>query len=163
VLALASGLIAASALAVVGYVSLPVSPQQITQENLAADISLWMADVTQVGLQPGRPTDALLREFSAGDLHRRSLDVIAWRHFQTPRGERGVVYDLAPRAGTPGRLFVIKSPHQYAVRTSPFTTLQEMTGGLIAGAWQRGDLLYVIVVGPGGRSIEEFVRPSKAA
>jgi len=156
----AAGLIAASTVAV-AFVFWPVSPQDISLLQLADDVPKWNASVEASADWQGSPPESALSVYPVSVLLQGKRAVVKWRQFRTPRGERGVVYDVTPRGGATARLFVIKTPHRYAVApTPPPTTLKGMTGGLSAGAWQRlsSGLLYVLVVEQGGVQLDDYLR-----
>ncbi len=147
------GIVAASLLAA-GYVWWPVTPQQILQVELAGDVGNWMTEATQAsGWQTG-PAPS----FPAADMLPRGRAIAGWRSFRTARGEPVVVFNLMDGNETV-RLFVIATPHRYSVRPVPLTPLLGMTGNWNVGAWQReGGPLYVLVVGRGRRSPDDYVR-----
>lgn len=160
----ASSLIAASVL-VIGYWSWSVSPRRISAADLAADVSHWTDAVTRAGdWRTELPSEQLLRKYPVNDLQQGKHAVSQWQLFSTYRREQAVVYDLTLAGSKVSRLFVIATPHQYSVAPSPPPTpLSGMTGGLRASAWQRGGLLFVLVVGPDGPEPKHYLRQAPAA
>ena len=62
------------------------------------------------------------------------------------RGHKGVAYDLAPRRGASATLYVIRRAGTNLPTGPGFPNATCETGGLWTTAWQRGDLIYVLVV-----------------
>lgn len=158
----AGGLIAASSLAI-GLVIWSAAARRFSVSDLAADVTNWIGQVTPpAGWQLGGPTKNLSGQFPTDDL-RPGLRVTRWQTFTTTRRERAVVYDVAPFANEEAWLFVVSTPHEFRVASGPLTVLPGITGGWSAGAWQRGRLLFVLVVGPGGREPKDYLRPVREA
>jgi hypothetical protein len=156
----AAGLIAASIVAL-AFVLWPASRQQISLEQLAADVPQWNGSVKPPDGWQNNPPATVLGAYPVESLRRGKSAVVKWRSFRTARGEGGVVYDVTPRGGATVRLFVVATPHRYAVALAPPpTTLPGVTGGCSAGAWQRSSsgLLYVLVVEQGGVRLDDYLR-----
>lgn len=70
----------------------------------------------------------------------------------------GVAYDLTPSGKDRAILFVLRTPDRFDVAPIAYTTLRP-TGGVAMAAWQKGELLYVLVVDERDRQrLEDFVR-----
>jgi hypothetical protein len=70
----------------------------------------------------------------------------------------GVAYDLTPPGRQRAILFVIRTQDNYHVGPLAYTKLP-VTGGKAVGAWQKGNLLYVLAVVEGdGQRLSNFVR-----
>jgi len=71
-----------------------------------------------------------------------------------------VVYDLTRQGGQRALLFVLSTNQPNTLKGFPYTKLP-VTGGLAMGAWNRGDVIYVLVVVEDGQRIEHFVKPPR--
>ncbi len=130
-------------------------PKTVSEGQLVALVEAWYkqalppqgwqtVDRATLGSYPIDP--AVVRRPS----HQRTMSIDG--------DSRGVAYDLT----LPGRqraiLFVIRTPDHYNVGPLAYTRLPA-TGGKAVGAWQKGDLLYVLAVVEGdGQRISNFVR-----
>lgn len=80
-----------------------------------------------------------------------------WSRLKTNIDPRAVVYDLSSLKTDRLLLFVFRSRQSYQV---PQVALQELmgTGALTVGAWQQGDLLYVMVGRRNGPALQQFIK-----
>ncbi|MFP6602160.1 MAG: hypothetical protein VB862_06505, partial [Pirellulaceae bacterium] len=80
-----------------------------------------------------------------------------WSRLKTNIDPRAVVYDLSSLKTDRLLLFVFRSRQSYQV---PRVALQELmgTGALTVGAWQQGDLLYVMVGRRNGPALQQFIK-----
>jgi hypothetical protein len=72
------------------------------------------------------------------------------------------VYELVDRHGRTAKLYVAATVNEYYVATRPLTPLPGLTASKVAGAWQRGGNLYVVVVDARQSRFEDFIRLSPA-
>lgn len=80
-----------------------------------------------------------------------------WRRLSANAAPAAVVYQLSAKGAT-AHLFVVRTQRRFSVPALPMIKWS-LTGSHRAGAWQRGDLLYVLVVDEGDRAVlEDFVR-----
>jgi hypothetical protein len=150
--------LAAVILIAVGAMWWPRPGRQVSSEQLATLSMDWFNQ--KLAANAWKPASSAPKRFA---VPREVSSATNWQPFTTPSGEAGVVYDLTRGLRPPARLYVIATPHQYDVATIPFTKLGNATGNLGIGAWQRGGLLYVVVVDQNGQKLEQFVRPPNVA
>lgn len=118
-------------------------PQTVTRGQLEASAQGWFHQALQpaarnaANVQPPVP-------FPRGAV---ALPLQSWRRMRTAEEPSLVAFDLTQR-GSQGSvfLFAARTRKQYEVRSVPYTPLTRTTGGLQMGAWQQGEVLYVLVV-----------------
>jgi len=107
------------------------------------------------------------RDVRCGALRQRNTaslcDVAVRRRSNSLRTNLGpaVVYELACRGGS-ARLYVVDTRWDCYVAKSPYTPLPPLSGSR-AAAWQRGTLLYVLVVNPREADLRDFARIRETA
>lgn len=85
---------------------------------------------------------------------------IRWRRIGDFLGCEGVAYDMARPGGARATLYVVKCTVPNLPSGPPLTP-SRTTGNRSVGAWQTGDLLYVLVVEGGHRTYQSFLpRPT---
>jgi hypothetical protein len=134
-------------------------PTPVTKEQLVASAQDWFkAAVMRRGdPQPGQAPIA----FPQAAL---SLSPQAWRAMPTAEERSLVAFDLTKvQMGGPVFLFAAQTNKKYDVRSVPYTKLSA-TGGLEIGAWQQGDVLYVVVIDQGsGRRLQDVLHSANLA
>jgi hypothetical protein len=173
-----------------GDVALPPHPPRFSRRTvlistgLATAAALLLAVASQFWSSPSRsiPSDQLAAAVSQW-IERSAVTSPAWEKaalpvpnvlavpvkskrqqtFTTANGESATVFDLTPGLGQQVLLFVVKTPHTYPVRTSPYTKLTGVSSGMAVAAWQRGDKLYVLAVREDGQSLDHFIREQPLA
>jgi hypothetical protein len=143
----AGAVVAAVAASVIVAILLPseqppnLDPGSIVEE--AREFFLDDRDATAQLFSEGKPPDAYPTD---PDFDQRQFPQIRWRAIHGFLGRKGVAYDLRdPR--TRATLYVVSCPTAIprlpnAVPRTPIST----TGGRAVSAWQRGGLLYVLVI-----------------
>ena len=79
-----------------------------------------------------------------------------WRQLQTEHGP-AVVYDLAAPGRPRALLFAVRTPDEFAVAPVPFSVVTATRGKAI-GAWQSGNMLYVLVIDRDRQRLEDHIR-----
>jgi hypothetical protein len=164
------GLIAGGILSVAAAIALVVlnwpagveNPGLVSREQLAGDLQTWLSDDALRSPQgwSQRITPALLSSHPVDP--NVQVTPSRWRRIPTGNGETGVVYELPLRGGRSAYLFVVNTPRTFNVPTLPMAKWS-LSGGRVAGAWQRGHVLYALVVDEDGISIEDLVRIPRVA
>jgi hypothetical protein len=128
-------------------------PTCVTKEQLVASAQVWFdAAVNRPG--DGQSGEAPL-PFPRSAL---SLAPQTWRKMPTAEERSLVAFDLT-KLQMGGRIFLFaaKTNKRYEVASVPYTRLSA-TGGLEIGAWQQGDLLYVVVIDQrSGRRLQDVL------
>ncbi|WP_425615539.1 hypothetical protein NA78x_005461 [Anatilimnocola sp. NA78] len=137
-------------LSVFGIRLLPQKP--ITNEELASLADRWF---TQSG-----PAAKWLPVASAPAQFPVDRAITARPSKWAALDSQTVVYDLTRPGGQRALLFVRSTTQPHSLRNFPFTKLP-VTGGWAIGAWNRGDVIYVLVVVEDGQRIEQFVKQSR--
>jgi hypothetical protein len=146
---------AALVLGAVGvFRSWPRAPRLVRQDELMAWISDWRE--TARAAAAGKAPESLKID-PALRIRPRSF-----RNFRTRQGWQAVAAD---QPGTSATLFILKLPPQVQVQvaTSPYTRLPSSPGGRTVVAWQRGTLLYVLVLEQGDGQPQDFIQSRPAA
>jgi hypothetical protein len=131
----------------------PTQPRTISQAELAGAIPSWVEQTQDRTLWNKTPPPAA---FQVNPIWTRRI--VAWRSFPTNvAGETAIAYELTPGGGKV-RLFVVKTPHKYAVPATPGLPLPGTTGGVQVSAWQpAGGLLYVLFIDRDGPPLERYL------
>jgi hypothetical protein len=115
-----------------------------TEEVREAD---WSEDLSLPYLQDSYPPARKLRSTPRG-----------WRRVATEYDPHAIVYNLTPRGQQPVYLYCLRSPDtQSAFPAMPPAVPLSTTGGLVIGAWQHKDLLYVLAVRGDVHRYQRFV------
>lgn len=131
----------------------PVEP--VSPELLAGQATTW----TERVMAAGHDWNSDLRQ--SPSTHPIDSYVLPkpqrWSRLKTNIDPRAVVYDLSSLKTDRLLLFVFRSRQSYQV---PQVALQELmgTGALTVGAWQQGDLLYVMVGRRNGPALQQFIK-----
>ena len=132
-----------------------VEPVKVSKEQLAISAQAWY----QAALKPG---DSLKSGNGPHPFPAAAIKGLpaGWRQVKANDERSLIVYDLSSIRGHV-YLFAAKTSKEYAVGKLPYTTIPT-TGGLEVGAWQAGNVIYVLVV-DSDQKLEEFLRPAKLA
>jgi hypothetical protein len=164
------GLVAGGILTLAGTVLLalflrpphPAQPGVVSTEQLAGELQTWLADEGLHGSRGWSTNFGRSLERSHPIHSAVHVPPTRWRRMPSPNRESVVVYELTTPGGKKGFLFVADTPRTFNVPTLPMKKWS-LTGGHVAGAWQRENLLYVLVVDEDGISIDDFVRIPRVA
>lgn len=134
-------------------------PTRVTKEQLVASAQVWFdAAVKRTG-DPQSGTAPIAFPQAAVRLAPQ-----AWRFMPTAEERSLVAFDLTKlQMGGPVFLFAAKTNKKYNVSSVPYTRLSA-TGGLEIGAWQQGDVLYVVVIDQrSGRRLQDVLHSPSLA
>ena len=126
--------------------------QPVNKNELAARVESWLQTSYDPGMQWQRtsaPLDGFPQDKVLGQIAR-------WSKLRSPEEPNIVAYDLTI-GGNQARLLVVSTSQQYPVAALPWTPIG-VSGGMTVGAWQKGDVLYVLAVRDDSR-LHQFVRP----
>lgn len=109
-------------------------------------------------------------DFSAAHLQQYPFDPALrygpreWAEIATKYDSRTVIYDLTPRSSSPATLFCMRvsSPEPTLGSVPPLTPFST-TGGISIGMWQRGGVVYVLVVNGNEERYRTFVQAQMVA
>lgn len=136
-------------------------PQTVTRGQLEASAQGWF----QQALQPATRSAANVQPPVPFPRRDVALPLQSWHRMRTAEEPSLVAFDLT-RRGSQGSMFLFaaRTRKQYEVRSVPYTPLTR-TGGLQMGAWQQGDVLYVLVVDVqnSGVRLDDLLRDPKMA
>lgn len=161
-LAVAGGVLAITAIAVGLWPGGSRPQEQLSPGELTRHLQEWLSDpALQDGAAWQQVARGVIPEEIADDLPsavavRRRSDIL-----RTDLGP-AVVYELA-RGGSMARLYVVDTNRDCFVATSPYSPLPGVSGSRVAAAWQRGNLLYVLVVNPREADLRDFARIRETA
>lgn len=84
---------------------------------------------------------------------------VGWQRQSTALDSAAIVYDLAGPRRKAARLLVYRMPGaQSSLASFPTRTPRDTTGGYALGAWQRGDLVFVLVVEGNAARYGSFIK-----
>jgi hypothetical protein len=126
----------------------------LSKDQLASSVMHWMDDMAAPGDWKSAAVTSPPAAFKVDPAVQQK--VVRWRYYRTPQGA-AVVYDLSPPGRPRALLFVVRTSARYSVLSLPYTQLTASRGTVI-GAWQKPDLLYVLVVDEDGQRLDDVVR-----
>ncbi len=131
----------------------PADP--LSADLLVAQASSWTGQVLAAGRTWNPGVENVPRTYPM-DTHVMP-PVQRWTRLKTSIDPRAVVYDLSSTKAGKLLLFVVRSGESYQL---PQVALQELAGSgpLTVGAWQHGDLLYVMVGRRNGPPLQQHIR-----
>ena len=131
----------------------PTDP--LTADLLVAQASDWTGQVLAAGRTWNPGVENVPGTYPM-DTHVMP-PVQRWTRLKTSIDPRAVVYDLSSAKAGKLLLFVVRSGQSYRL---PQVALQELAGSgpLTVGAWQHGDLLYVMVGRRNGPPLQQYIR-----
>jgi hypothetical protein len=131
----------------------PADP--LSSDLLVAQASDWTGQVLAAGRAWNTGVDNVPGTYPM-DTHVMP-PVQRWTRLKTSSDPRAVVYDLSSVKTGRLLLFVVRSGQSYQL---PQVALQELAGSgpLTVGAWQHGDLLYVMVGRRNGPPLQQYIR-----
>lgn len=134
-------------------------PTRVTKEQLVDSAQSWFDAAVK---RPGGPQ--LGQAPIAFPQAAVRLAPQAWRSMPTAEERSLVAFDLTRlQMGGPVFLFAAKTNKKYNVSSVPYTRLSA-TGGLEIGAWQQGDVLYVVVIDQrSGRRLQDVLHSASLA
>ncbi len=124
--------------------------------DFADEVIGWTQSVSQISWQT---------DFAAPELRQAPFDASVqamprrWASFPTSYAPRTYVYDLASSRNTPAFLFCFPAGRS-SLPASPPNTPFSTTGGFSIGAWQRGDMVYVLAVRGSERRYRVLIQSS---
>lgn len=154
--------LAAVVLAAVVVQFWPRSPEIVTQAQLASDAQLWF---DQSVANRGKWLDSWKSATVSFPAQAITASPRGWQPLPANREPGLVAFNLTPPgSGGNAVLFAVQTRRKYSVGSLPYTKLTA-TGGLAMGAWQVGDVLYVLVVDTlhGNQRLDDFIREQRLA
>lgn len=119
-----------------------IPPTQVTEEQLVASAQSWFSAALEQRSGESEAGTAPL-PFPHSSV---ALPLRRWQKLPTKEEPSLIAFDLTGlQMEGSVFLFAAKTNKQYDVKSTPYTELPA-TGGLEIGAWQRGGILYVLVV-----------------
>lgn len=155
-LAVAGGLALVTVVAV-GLQFLPPLSQTIIAESLLAEARTLVQGLDEEAWQSDLQSSQLSDHPTAtGALLARPQ---RWQHLNSSLDRQTIVYDLVGAGRKRAMLLVMRSPGaQSTLASFPARTPESTTEGFSLGAWQQGDLVYVLVVEGSSARFGSFIK-----
>lgn len=136
-------------------------PAKVSQGDLEAIAQSWF----ETALPPAGSAQPVSTAAIPFPSQAVAVAPVSWRTLVTAEEPSVVVFDLTrPQFGGRAFLFAARTRKEYDVASVPYTPLNA-TRGLAMGAWQQGDVLYVLVVDTerGRLRLDDFLRSPELA
>lgn len=138
----------------------PELPALVSQDSLSGEIQQWLSLKNVHG---GWSTDLEQAPVTSHPMSSAvTVSARGWKHVVTVYDRKAVAYNLAMPGEPMAVLYVLHTTQPFNVAGSP-ATWWSLSGQRVAGAWQSGEHLYVLVVDQDGRPAEQYVKPRRLA
>jgi len=120
-------------------------PLQISKDQLASRVETWLDATYKPDVQWQSKTT-----MPQAGVPKNWVRATVERWCTVPGGSESsvIAYELTS-GGNRARLLVITTSHEYPVAATPFSQVGGVSGGMTVGAWQRGNVLYIIATRDG--------------